>query len=59
MNRSVSIPVLAQAIHKGKNTLDPGTVQSAKRMVLDGLRDNDEGVRGSTVDALGKYGMWT
>jgi hypothetical protein len=56
MNRSVSIPVLIHAIHKGKSTLDAGTVQSARRVVLDGLRDKNEGVRGSTADALGEYG---
>jgi hypothetical protein len=56
INRPVSIPVLVQAIHKGKSTLDAGTVQSARRMVLDGLRDKNDAVRGSTVDALGEYG---
>jgi hypothetical protein len=56
MNRAVSVPVLVQALAKAKDTLDPRTVQSARRIVLGALQDSDEAVRAFTVNALGRYG---
>jgi hypothetical protein len=56
MNRTVSVPVLVQVLAKSKDTLNPKTIQAAKRIVLGALQDSDEGVRAFTVYALGKYG---
>jgi hypothetical protein len=56
INRAATIPVLVQALGKAKGTLDPTTVQSARRIVLGALQDPDEGVRGFVVHALGKFG---
>jgi HEAT repeat protein len=56
MNRAVSIPVLVQALAKAKGTLDPATIQAAKRIVSGALQDSDEAVRAFTVHALGRYG---
>jgi hypothetical protein len=56
MNRAVAVPVLVQALAKGKDTLDPGTVQTARQIILTALQDPDEGVRIFTVRALGKFG---
>jgi len=56
MNRAVSVPVLVQALAKAKDTLDPGTVKSARRIVLGALQDPDEAVRAFTVNALGRHG---
>jgi hypothetical protein len=56
MNRAVSVPVLVQALGKAKGTLDHGTVQAARRIILRALQDPDEAVRAFTVHALGRYG---
>jgi len=56
MNRAASVPVLVQALAKAKDTLDPGTVQSASRIVLGALQDPDELVRALTIHALAGFG---
>ncbi len=56
--RDVASPLLVEAIQKAQGTLDVGTAQAAKQIVLSNLRDPDVGVRTSTVLALGKFG-WT
>ncbi|HKN76687.1 MAG TPA: HEAT repeat domain-containing protein [Candidatus Acidoferrum sp.] len=55
-NRAVSAPVLVQVLAKSKDTLDPKTIQAAKRIILGALQDSDEGVRAFTVYALARYG---
>lgn len=56
MNRAVAVPVLVQALRKVQGTLDVGTAQSARQIVVAALHDRDEGVRSFTVHALGKFG---
>jgi hypothetical protein len=56
MNRAVSVPVLVQALGKAKGTLDQGTAQTARRIILRAFQDSDEAVRAFTVRALGRYG---
>lgn len=56
INRSIAVPILAQALAKGKDALDAGTLNEARQAVLHGLQDSDEGVRIFTVHALAKFG---
>ena len=56
MNRVVACPVLVQALAKGKDSLDSGSLQTGHQTVLSALQDPDEGVRIFTVDALGSFG---
>lgn len=56
VNRAVTVPVLVQALAKGKDSLDPGTAQAVRQIVLGALNDPDEGVRAFTVHALGRFG---
>jgi len=56
MNPAVAVPVLVRAVGKAKGTLYTKTVQAARQIVLAALRDRDEGVRGFTGNALGKFG---
>ncbi len=54
--RDVASPMLVKAIGKAQGTLDAETAQAAKQIVLSNLRDADDGVRQSTVIALGDFG---
>jgi hypothetical protein len=54
--RDAASPLLVKAIQKAQGTLDVGTAQAAKQIVLSNLRDADDGVRQSTVLALGDFG---
>jgi hypothetical protein len=56
VERDVAIPMLVEALAKGKDALDSKTVQTAKQIIVNDLRDSDAGVRGGTVVALGNYG---
>jgi hypothetical protein len=56
INREIVIPMLVEALAKGKDALDSKTVQNAKQIILNDLRDSDVGVRAGTVVAVGKYG---
>jgi HEAT repeat protein len=56
MDRAATVPVLAEALARAKDTIDPGVTKTAKRVILRALRDPDDGVRASTVVALGSYG---
>jgi hypothetical protein len=56
MNCAVAVPILVQALAKAKRSLDPGTAQAARQIVLGGLNDPDEGVRVFTVHALDRFG---
>lgn len=56
MNRAVAVPILVQALAKARGTLDADTVRVAKQVVLAALNDSDEGVRGFTVLAFGRFG---
>ena len=56
MNRAVAVPVLVQALAKAKAALESATIQAAKDTILRALHDPDDGVRASTVDALGSFG---
>lgn len=56
--RDAASPLLVEAVEKAQGTLDVGTAQAAKQIVLSNLQDPDVGVRSSTVLALGKFG-WT
>jgi hypothetical protein len=56
INRDIAIPMLLEALAKGKDALDSKTVQNAKQIILNDLRDSDVGVRAGTVVALGNYG---
>jgi len=56
MNRAVACPVLVQALAKGKEKVDSGTLLAGRQMVLSALQDPDDGVRVFTVDAMGSFG---
>jgi hypothetical protein len=56
LDRAVAGPMLVEAMQKSQGTLDAGTAQSARQIILGNLRDPDDGVRATTVDALGKFG---
>jgi HEAT repeat protein len=56
LDRAVAAPMLVEAVQKAQGTLDATTAQTAKQAILSNLHDPDEGVRGFTVDALGKFG---
>lgn len=56
INREIAVPMLAEALIKGQGTLNPGTVQKARLIILSDLRDPDVGVRSSAVDALERFG---
>ena len=58
IDRAIAGPMLVEAFEKAQGTLDATTTEAAKQIILTDLRDPDEGVRGFTVDALGKFG-WT
>lgn len=55
IDRHIAIPMLVEAIQKAQGTLDAGTAQTARQIVLSDLRDPDLGVRSATVYALGSY----
>ena len=54
LNRELAVPMLVEALAKGRDTLDSKTIQSAKQTILNDLHDRD--VRAGTVVALGNYG---
>lgn len=56
IDRAIAGPMLVEALQKAQGTLDATTTQRAKQIILNNLRDPDDGVRGFTVDALGKFG---
>jgi len=55
-DRAEAIPVLVQALAKGKSSLDAESVQVAKEQIVKGLHDPNSVVRGETVIALGDFG---
>lgn len=56
MNRAVTVPVLVRALAKAKDSVDPGTAQQVRQIVVAALNDPDESVRAFTVHALSKFG---
>ncbi|HZR64116.1 MAG TPA: HEAT repeat domain-containing protein [Terriglobales bacterium] len=54
--RAVAIPMLVEALGKGKDRLDSKTIQSANEMVSQSLFDSHANVRAAAVFALGKFG---
>jgi hypothetical protein len=56
LDRAVAGPMLVEAFQKAHGTLDATTTQAVNQIILSNLHDPDEGVRGFTVDALGKFG---
>lgn len=54
--RGEVVAMLVQALAKGRNDLDPATVQTVGQATLRALHDPDEGVRIDTLNALGKFG---
>jgi hypothetical protein len=54
--RDAASPMLVEAIGRAHGTLDAETAQAARQIVLSNLRDADDGVRQSTVLALGDFG---
>jgi hypothetical protein len=55
-DRAEAIPVLSQALAKGKDSLDAESVRAAKEQIVKGLQDPNSVVRGETVIALGDFG---
>jgi hypothetical protein len=45
MNRAVVIPVLVQAVGRGRGSIDPHTLETAQTIIRDGLREPDEAIR--------------
>jgi len=56
LTRGVAVALLVQALAKGRSELDAGTIQTVQQVILNGLRDPDEGVRIPTVEALEHFG---
>jgi HEAT repeat protein len=56
INREIAAPMLLEALANANDRLDPETLQNARGIILGDLQDADDGVRVSTVDALGKFG---
>jgi HEAT repeat protein len=54
--RAIAVPMLVEALAKGRNGLDIKDIQNAKQIILTSLHDADVGVRGETVVALGNFG---
>jgi hypothetical protein len=56
MSRATTIPVLAEALARAKESIDPAVARTARDIILRALQDPDEAVRSFTVVALGTYG---
>jgi HEAT repeat protein len=56
INREIAMPMLAEALEKGKGTLDERSAQTAKEILSGDLRDPSVGVRVAAVDALRQFG---
>jgi HEAT repeat protein len=48
--------MMVQALAKGRDELDPATVQAVQEATLSALHDPDKGVRIVTVMSLGQFG---
>jgi HEAT repeat protein len=48
--------MLVLALAKGKGELNAATAAETREAILKGLRDPDHGVKGDTIEALGKFG---
>jgi len=48
--------MMVQALAKGRNEIDPTTVEAVQQATLSALHDPDDGVRIDTVEGLGKFG---
>ncbi len=54
--REIAIPMLVEALARGKDALDPEAIRKGKQIILNDLHDSDDGLRSGTVIALGDYG---
>jgi hypothetical protein len=54
--RHIAIPMLVEALARGKDALDSEAIRKAKQIILNDLHDSDAGLRSGTVIALGDYG---
>ena len=54
--RHIAIPMLVEALARGKDALDSETIRKAKRTILEDLHDSNAGLRSGTVIALGNNG---
>jgi HEAT repeat protein len=48
--------MMVQALAKGRNDLDPATIEAVQKVTLSALHDSDDGVRIDIVEALGNFG---
>ena len=54
--RGAAVALLVQALAKGRDDLDSGTIQTVRQVILNGLRDPDETVKIPTLKALERFG---
>jgi hypothetical protein len=55
-DRIIAIPMLVEALARGRDVLDSDTIRKAKQIILNDLHDSNGGLRSATVIALGDYG---
>jgi HEAT repeat protein len=48
--------MMVQALAKGRNDLDPATIEAVQKATLSALHDTEKGVRIDTIEGLGKFG---
>jgi hypothetical protein len=56
ISRGDVVAMLIQALAKGKSDLEDRTIETVRHIILNALRDPDDGVRIDTVKALGSFG---